>query len=264
MDIDKEQLEFLMSRAVDGDLSPEETVRLDGYLAENAAARAEFERMKRLNDLLGAWGQRPIGVDDDRAADSTAARVRDEVEYTISNALDGDEGAVVHLRGYAQRDPNLGLLGNQYERLEMMIQAWGAVEPAVDYDRFQQRLSQAVRAEADRQVSGGGARIIRLFVPLAAAASLMIAAGVWWLGESAAPAPSGTTPQVQVALAGPPSPPAESKAVVEVSFGLTDDAPIQSVAQTSGGAGSGVVISIGGFGADEETERPTGRREMIF
>jgi len=244
--MDREQLEFLMSQAIDGQLSDEDADRLDRVLAEDADARAEFERMQRLDNLIGAWGRQPAPVDEDRTGRAMADRVREQAEFAISQTLDGDDGAADELAAYAQRDPDLGLVEHQYRRLAAALDAWGSYEPAVDYDKLHERLCQTIRAERAGQSGGWPVRIIRLYAPLAAAASLLVVAGLWWTSRSVAPPPTLGPAQVQVALAGPPTIAADAKAVVEVSFGLAPDAPIQSVAKASGG--SGVVISVGGFG----------------
>jgi hypothetical protein len=243
--IDPEQLEFLMSQAIDGDISAEDAERLERCLADDPEARAEFEKMQRLNALIGQWGQRSVPVDDERVGDALAARVEDDAEFAISRALDGEEQAERDMAAFAQRDPDLGLVEHQYRRLEMMVRAWGEVEPAVDHDRLFQRLCETIRAEADQQRKAAP-RILRLYAPLAAAASLAIVAGIWLAGRSTGPVAPAGPPRIEIALAGPPIAPEGAKPVMEFSFGLADDAPVQTLAKASGG-GSGVVISIGGF-----------------
>ena len=259
--MDREQLEFLMSQAIDGQLSDEDAERLERALAADADARAEFERMQRLDNLIGAWGRQPVPVDEDRAGRAMADRVREQAEFAISEALDGDDGAAEELAAYAQRDPDLGLVEHQYRRLTAILGAWGSYEPAVDYDKLHERLCQTIRAERAGQSGGWTGRIIRLYAPLAAAASLLVVAGLWWTGRSVTPPPVRGPAQIQVALAGPPTIAADAQAVVEVSFGLAPDAPIQSIAKAS--SGSGVVVSVGGFGGprDASVTEPT---EAIF
>jgi len=261
VDIDAEQLEFLMSQAIDGQLSAEESERLKRDLADDADARAEFERMKRLNDLIGQWGGRPAPVADDHAAHVLGQRVRQDAEFAISRVLDGEEQAEGDWAAHAQRDPHLGLLAHQYRRLERVVRAWGSIEPPIDHERLYERLCETIHAEAAGRVSQWPRRIIRLYTPLAAAASLAIVAGLWWSMRSGPPTMVPGPARVEFALVGPPAAAPQAKPVVEFSFDLAPDAPIQSVARA--GEGSGVVISVGGFMGPRE--RPSdGVDEAVF
>jgi len=262
VDIDPEQLEFLMSQAIDGQLSAEDAERLERCLAEDADARAEFERMKRLNSLLGQWGRRPVPVDEDQVGHLLGERVRQDPEFAISQLLDGDEEAGRELARYAERDPNVGLLAHEYRRVEMIVRAWGAIDPPVDHERLYERLCQTIRIESARRGRTWPQRIIRLYAPLAAAASLVIAMGVWWVARTAGPMATGPA-RIEVALVGPPAAAPEAKPVVEVSFGLAPGAPIQSIAKATDGGGSGVVVSVGGFRGPREAARDESA-EMIF
>lgn len=261
VDIDPEQIEFLMSQAIDGDISPADADRLDRYLAEVPEARAEFEKMKRLDTLVGQWGRQPAPMDDQRVGELLSESVRQDAEFAISRYFDGDEQAGEELAVHAKRDPNLGLLEHQYRRLEMIVRAWGEIEPPVDYDRLHDRLCATIRAEARRQATPLP-RIFKLYVPLAAAASLLIVAGLWWTGRSAVPMPTGGPARIEVALAGPPMPSPDAKPVMEFTFGLADNAPVQTLAKASG-SGSGIVISVGGFKASGPQANGVGE-EMVF
>ncbi len=266
MAMEREQLEFMMSQAIDGDLPADQAEELERYLADHPEDRAEFERMRKLNDLLGAWGQQTSAAGETDLGRRLGEQIRDEPAFAISRMIDGEEAAEADYARYAEQDPGLGLRDYAYRRLETVLRAWGAIEPPVDHDLLYERLCETIHLEA-----GGGAGrwtrwVIRLGAPLAAAASLLIVAGLWWSqpdADTAVPGPSPlqAQPQVQVALAGPPKIASKEKAVVKVSFGIASDAPIQSVARAEGT--TGVVISIGGFERqDEQGAQPQG--EMVF
>ncbi|MBN1347597.1 MAG: hypothetical protein JXQ73_33220 [Phycisphaerae bacterium] len=263
MNIDPEQLEFLMSQAIDGQLSDEDAELLDRCLAENPDARADLERMRRLDSLIGHWGRQPVPMDEGRFKAALGERVQEDPEFIISQALDGDEQAEEALASYAQREPGVGLLEHQYRRAEMLVRSWGDYEPPVDHDLFYERLCQTIRTDARPKVIPWPRKVIRLYTPLAAAASILIALGAWWIARQATVEPAPGQPQIQVALVGPPSPKPGTKAVVQVSFGIAQDAPIQTVARASEEGGSAVVISIGGF-KGPRTRPEIGSDEMIF
>lgn len=251
-----------MSRAIDGDLSPDDADRLEQCLAADPEARAEFEKMKRLNDLVGHWGKQAAPVDDSQAGALIGERIQQDAEFAISQVLDGDEQAEQKLVAYARRDPNLGLVEHRYRRMTGLLAAWGQIEPPVDHDRLFERLRKTIRAEAGQEAARAP-RIIRLYAPLAAAASLMIVAGLWWMGRGDAPLTTVGPPEIEVALAGPPSPAPQAKPVMEFSFGLVRDAPVQSLASASAGDGSGIVISIGGLQASAKNA-PQQQQETLF
>lgn len=261
MDEDREQLEFLMSQALDGQLSAEDAERLERALAKDPEARAEFDRMKRLDAMIGQWGRLTAPADDDQAERTFSARIHEEAEFAISRVLDGDEQAEQELARYAQRDPNLGLLEHQYRRMEMVLRGWGDVEPPVDHDLLYQWLCETIHAEATPRTIRWPQRVIRLYAPMAAAASLLIVAGVWWTGRSGTPAVVQGIPEVQVALVGPPVASPKAEPVVDVSFGIAPDAPIQSFARASDV--SGVVISIGGF-KGPAGRQSNGAEDVVF
>jgi anti-sigma factor RsiW len=258
---DREQLEFLMSQAIDGQLSAEEAARLDRLLAGDPEAKAEFERMKQLNDLLSRWGRPTAPVDEGAVERRLKERIHDDVEFAISRMLDGDGQAVEELAAHGQRDPNTGLLEHNYRRVEFLLRGWGSLEPPVDQARFQQRLCEMIHAEAAvgrrRSVVR---RIIRLYVPLAAAASVLFALGLWRF-TNVAPPKIKEPAHIEVAVVGPRSSSVRVKPVLRFSFGLSSTAPIQAAAGAAGGGGA--VLSFGGPQAPGAAT-PSGAEEMIF
>jgi len=263
MDTNHEQLEFLISRAIDGDLSAEERARLDALLASDPKAQAEFDRMKRLNDLLGAWGQRQAPVDDNRMQEVLTDRIHDDVEFTISRLLDGEEQAVEELTAHSLRDPHVGLLEERYRRMEILVRSWGSIEPPVDHDRLHVRLCEMIHAEATRRRKTLFTRVVRMYAPLAAAAALVMAVGVWWFGQNASPRPLPHGPaRVEIALVGPPKAKPANEAVMKFEFGLAPDAPIQTLAHSSDN-GSTAIITVGS-GQQMSASTSDDLREAIF
>lgn len=268
MNIEREQLEFMMSQAIDGDLPADQVEQLEQHLAEHPDDRAEFERMRKLNDLLGAWGQQTAMHGETGLGSLLGEQIRDEPEFAISRLIDGDESAEADYARYVQQDPHLGMRDYAYRRLEGILRAWGSIEPPVDHALLNERLLETIHLEARKGAGRWSRWVIRIGTPLAAAASLLIIAGLWWSqpqgegpGQVAEAPEAQARPQVQVALAGPPEIATKDQAVVKVSFGIASDAPIQSVARADGS--SGVVISIGGFEKQREQDAPP-QGEMIF
>lgn len=70
-----QELEQLMSRSGDGDLTGEERARLEGAVAQDAEARAVWEEYRRLDGHLAVMGGETDGVD----WEAFGSRVRDAV-----------------------------------------------------------------------------------------------------------------------------------------------------------------------------------------
>ncbi len=73
-----EEIEFYLSRQIDGDLSPEEAARLEHLLAERGDARSDLDRLRRVDDLVRRWGRGELPVDWDRFRQQVVQRATDQ------------------------------------------------------------------------------------------------------------------------------------------------------------------------------------------
>jgi len=245
-----------MSQAIDGQLSPEQAEHLDRLLAADPQAKAEFDRMRRLDELLGQWSRKTAPVDTERLEDSLTRRVHEDAEFAISRMFDGDPDAQEELAAFGRRNPHIGLLEHKYRRLELLLRGWASLEVPVDPVRLHARLCETIHAEANRRRRGRMVnRVIRLYTPLAMAASVVLIAGLWGFGRGGTPPPpsgaSGTVAKssgparIEVAWVGPRAPAEKGRPVMEFKFGVAPDAPIQA-ARVGEGGGSGAILSFGG------------------
>jgi len=161
---DRDQLERLLSERLDGRLAEAQLVELDRALAADAGLARAQRQYARLAKLLAGWRALPADVDWERFA----ARFSEAVRAAGHDRVVDDA-----------------------------LKAWAAPLPPVDWNATRQRFSRAVRQAQEstaatttvrivgprRRLSGPG--ILRLFVPLAAAAVLVL--GVW---RPFGPAPS--------------------------------------------------------------------------
>lgn len=70
-----DDLAFLISRGLDGDLSPEERRRLDESLAQSESLRTEASKLETVDRLIRRWGRMPVEVDWKHHAALTSACV---------------------------------------------------------------------------------------------------------------------------------------------------------------------------------------------
>lgn len=66
-------LAFLLSRGLDGDLSAEERCRLDDVLSQSESLRSEAAKFESLGRLIDRWAKKPVEVDWKHLAALTAA-----------------------------------------------------------------------------------------------------------------------------------------------------------------------------------------------
>ncbi len=68
-----DDLAFLISRGLDGDLSPAERRRLDAALSQSESLRAEVSKFEAVDQLVERWGEKPVEVDWQYLATLTSA-----------------------------------------------------------------------------------------------------------------------------------------------------------------------------------------------
>ncbi len=133
---------FLLSRGLDGDLSAEERRRLEESLLQSESLRSEVAKLEAVNRLLARWRKTSIEVDWKHHAALTSAVARSA----------GDK---------------------QLDKVDELLQRWrnrNAEVEAID-------LTPGVLAEIRSQRRGANPYrlVLRLGVPLAAAAAIVLA-----------------------------------------------------------------------------------------
>lgn len=245
---DPEQLEALLSRQADGDLTAEESATLRRAVADDPEAAAMVRQYEQLQGLLTGWRCLPGGVDWQSFSGAVSGRIEEDAERQASAQLDRaiDPAAVLHDATTSSAGPRMNPAAQGYQATEELLQDWARPLPDVDWDAFSSRVSAAVRREAagsDRGV--GGARHWRRaagwLAPLAAAACIALL--VW---GNRASIPTGTVssepagPQVFVALMVP-----HSAGSVSIAF---DESPAETTAETTvddSNPQGGLAIAIG-------------------
>ena len=147
---------FLLSRSLDEELSGAEREKLDRALASSGALRAEADRLRRLNELIQRWGERPVQVDWVNHAAHTKARLIDD--------------------GQAEK----------LEKVDQLLGRWASQTVSIDEEAFTAAVMASVRAE--RKTPSWHSVVFRLGVPLAAAAAVVFAVvgTSWFTPESSA------------------------------------------------------------------------------
>lgn len=146
-----EELEHLISRAGDGDLSREERAAMNSALARDPALAKAARDYQRLSDLLRHWRVLPAGMDWDAISARTSASLSEQNVAAQSSEVD-------HL-----------------------VRAAMPAMPPVNWDRLKARISAAVHQEAalaEARTSHTGRRTLRWFAavagPIAVAAALFL------------------------------------------------------------------------------------------
>ena len=140
---------FLASRALDEDLTAEERRKLEELLATSKSLRDELEGLRAIDRLVQRWGTPPVECDWDAHAALAAARAAGE----------DDE--------------------QDLRKVDNLLERWRRTPAEVDAEEF----TASVMARVAPRTAWSRRRrlIIRLGVPLAAAAALAIAAtGLFW------------------------------------------------------------------------------------
>lgn len=198
---------FLLSRGLDGDLTAEEQSSLDAAIAGSESLRAEDEGFRAVDGVVRGWASRPVEIDWESHAALIVARVRREET--------DDERA----------------------GLNSLLDRWGRAQVVFDERSFTSGVQARLRGRAGLRPRH--ARILRLGVPLAAAAAvaMTLTARVW------RPAPPEPVCVVRFAAAVTTTPSgAAGSATAVVAF---DRTRVERLSDSGGGG-----ISLGFLGAE--------------
>ncbi|MBI4719310.1 MAG: hypothetical protein HY763_16055 [Planctomycetes bacterium] len=180
---------FLLSRAMDEALTPEEQQRLDAALAADPSLHNQADRLREAQELLGRWGAaQPVPEIDWAAfAETVAARAGDPA----------DEGLAA---------------------VDRLLVRWGARRAVVDDVRFTAAVMKRVRSRERRTV--GRTLLFRIATPLAAAAAIVLAVttGFWPAGKQT---PRSRVTIERVVVGGSRAPLNSDQRVAVVSFDRT-------------------------------------------
>lgn len=153
---------LLLSRALDGDLTPEEQRQLEGLLAGSEELRAENAELGAVNALVRQWGSLTPEI-------GWNSHERVLHERLASEARDTEGG-----------------------RLDDLLSRWRWRRPELDWDRHAEKVLAELRKAQSRSL--WTRRVIRIGAPLAMAAALVMAVTIrFW-------APPGPTPVCVVEL----------------------------------------------------------------
>jgi hypothetical protein len=142
----REQLEMLVSRSADGDLTAEEQGIVRAVVEKDAAVAAEVRRFEKLDAKLMSWRRLPAQVD------------WASFHSNVSQSLKAE----------------------QHSEVDALVREAAGPMPAVDWNAFKSRVSTAVRAEAARGDVHDTAKYrmpgaVRWLVPIGLAAAVAIA-----------------------------------------------------------------------------------------
>lgn len=151
-----DDIDFLASRDADGDLTGEERRRLGDALDASESLRADADAMRKVSELVLRWAAVPIEIDWDAHAELIDARCRADDDAQDRPELDG------------------------------LLKRW-ARDVAHDDQQFTADVMRRVGKTASiARTRSGRPWIIRLAVPLAAAAVLALALiGGPWMNRDA-------------------------------------------------------------------------------
>lgn len=152
-----EDIDFLASRGLDGDLSQDEQRQLDRALDSSDSLRADAAAMRKVNELIRRWAATPVEIDWDTHAKLIHARCQSDDESHNQPELDG------------------------------ILKHWARNSAAFDDDRFTAAVMRRVtKSPSTARTHSGRPWIFRLAVPLAAAAVLAMAfIGGSWINRDA-------------------------------------------------------------------------------
>ena len=134
---------FLISKALDEELGPQERQRLDRALAESELLRIEAEQIRVVDRLFKRWGSEELQIDSDLYLDNVTAAIESL----------GDEAA--------------------FGRIDRWLKRWADHPADVDSEQFTAEVMTRVAPNSGRRL--WRSTVFRLGAPLAAAAAVMFA-----------------------------------------------------------------------------------------
>ncbi len=189
------QLEALLSRAGDNDLTADERARVDREIAATPSAAGVRVEYERLGHLLAGWRRLTGKLDLSSLRRDVSARIADQLAERASSLADRRLDPQAVLDEGASEDTNLGSMVREMAAVDSVVRQSAGEMPEADWSAFKARVSSAVRAEAERsgmhvktrsRIPGG----VKWFAPIAAAAVIAIA--VFQTGTL--PGPGGIDP----------------------------------------------------------------------
>ncbi len=183
----REQLEALLARAADADLTIDEREQVCRAIDADPQAAATVGEYVRLAALLERWRRVPGDVDWPAFRQGVSMSVADDIGRRASAVLDRRiDPRAAHDEELASVDANtddnkyVAAEVEQYARVDRSLRDWAADMPEVDWSAFKSRVSDAVRSEAVKSGSRTARRYrmpaaVGWFVPLAAAAVITVA-----------------------------------------------------------------------------------------
>lgn len=177
-----EQLEFLLSRIGDADLSADERAAIRRAVEGDAACARLADEYRRLGDTLRAYRPLPRRLDwaalsagvVDRLVEAAEADASAVVDRTLDPAALGPDTA----DAVAFRSGDDALAG-EYAAVQDMLREWARPLPPVDWEAFRSGVSRQIRREVLTSPRPAARSRLNLFVnwvaPLAAAAAIVLA-----------------------------------------------------------------------------------------
>ena len=152
-----DDISFLASRDLDGDLTGEERRRLGHMLDASESLRADVVAMRKVNELVRRWSAAPVEIDWDAHA------------------------KLIDVRCLADND------AQDRPELDGLLKRWAYDEVAFDDEQFTTEVMQRVsKTTSTARTRSGRPWMIRIAVPLAAAAALAFALiGGSWINRDA-------------------------------------------------------------------------------
>ncbi|MCP4248674.1 MAG: hypothetical protein GY778_16640 [bacterium] len=169
----------------------------------------------------------------------------EQQEFLLSQYLDGDldEESRRRLEDRLQTDAALADALERLRQVDRLVRESAGPVPELDWERF---AAQAAMRREGLPEWGRRRRILRLYTPLAAAATIVLASTLYLtMGRSASDAPLGPSfASVSISRADAwQGDPAVGEALAEVSFGRTGQA-LGAMQQANGG----ILVAAAGAG----------------
>lgn len=215
----REQLEMLLSRLADEDLTAEERGIVQNAAGQDEVVAAEIRRYERLDAILSSWRRPP-------------------------SDLDWSE---------FHRDVSKAVMTEQHHELDAAVREAVGPLPAVDWSAFKSRVSSAIRAEAEVSEIHASTTYrmpaaIRWFVPIGIAAGVAFA--FFRTGGGTLPIQPNQTDRPPIVLVSLDFP--ESSGKISIDF---DESPAPEVEEGIAPGTAYVFSELGGlYDYDEETE----------
>ena len=141
---DSDDLSFLLSRRLDGDLGSDEQRRLDEELGRSKVLRQEARDLESVDRLVKRWGRTQVELDWEAHAALTVAEATGETA-----------------------DPALS-------KVDALLRRMGGTAPELDWDRFGASVLSRTHGRPNASTTPPRRLIFRLGIPLAAAAAVLI------------------------------------------------------------------------------------------